>query len=273
MNEGAIRVVLLAREGEARDRLGEALRADGVELVAAMDPAGAGEADIVASSPQAIVVALEPAIEGDVDRLDDLLSKPELTVLFEEADLAVRRTGWDAARWQRHLLAKLHRHGDVLPPGTEQDIDLTPSPGRPPAHAEVTDLDTAINALADEAQQRADQVAHDHTFDGIEARYDADGSPFDPVAFEVDGGMVEIEAEELAGIEFEGLSLTIKKEAAQELETAGATESVLKATGETTGGREFGTGGLSLVDDAAHNHAAPQTSQPCFSSAPDMSAR
>jgi len=44
-----------------------------------------------------------------------------MTVIYDEAELAAQREGWDAARWVRHLAAKLNRGGDVLPPGAESE--------------------------------------------------------------------------------------------------------------------------------------------------------
>lgn len=35
--------------------------------------------------------------------------------MFEDAEVAAKREGWEAARWARHLGAKLYGHGDVLP--------------------------------------------------------------------------------------------------------------------------------------------------------------
>src|SRR3546814_14743971 len=81
------------------------------------------------SNPQAVLVALEPAGEDELERFDALLSSPDITVIFDEAELAAQRQGWDAARWVRHLSAKLHRHDDVLPPGADAEGDLQPSPG------------------------------------------------------------------------------------------------------------------------------------------------
>ena len=69
----------------------------------------------------------------DRDRLDALLTDPGLTVIFDEAELAAHRAGWDAARWVRHLSAKLRRDDNVLPPGGEpEQDDLQPSPGAMP---------------------------------------------------------------------------------------------------------------------------------------------
>lgn len=171
----APRVVLLARAGEARDRLGEALVAAGAELALAADPVSADPAEAVASRPQAVLVALEPAIEDALERFEPLLSDPGVAVIFEEAELAAQRTGWDAARWVRHLAAKLHHHDDVLPPGSDEGDDLQPSPGALPPLRGDGALDMAT--FADEAQARADDVPRD---DGLEpeVRLDA-GAPDD----------------------------------------------------------------------------------------------
>jgi chemosensory pili system protein ChpB (putative protein-glutamate methylesterase) len=160
---GAPRVVLLARQGEARERLGGALAQAGAEVVLVADPATSAPDDAIASDPQAVLVALEPAIEDALERYDALLSNPGITVIFDEAELAAQRSGWDAARWVRHLAAKLHRHDDVLPPGGDAEGDLQPSPGPLPAPGNAAGLDIA--PFADEAQQHADEVPRD---DGLE---------------------------------------------------------------------------------------------------------
>lgn len=148
----APRVVLLARAGKAADNLAEALRESGAELLFAGDPANTDEAALRALRPQAVLVALEPSIEQALDGLDGLLSDPDLTVIFDEADLAAHRAGWDAARWARHLAAKLRRDTNVLPPGAENDQDWQPSPGGIPkpaaAHADADLADFAREALA-----------------------------------------------------------------------------------------------------------------------------
>lgn len=157
----ATRVVLLARAGKAADHLADALRQAGAELLLAVDPAQTDEAALRALGPQAVLVALEPSIEPALDQLDGLLSDPALTVIFDEAELAAHRAGWDAARWVRHLAAKLRHDSDVLPPGAERDNeDLQPTPGavRRPATA-YTEAD--FDAFAREAQAVAGSVPVD----------------------------------------------------------------------------------------------------------------
>ncbi len=251
MSEGAIRVVLLAREGQARERLGEALRGDDLELVATFDPAAADEAGITAASPQAILVALEPAIEDAVERLDAVLSNPALNVLFEEADLVVRREGWEAARWRRHLSAKLHRHDDVLPPGPEPDGDWLPSPGPLPGPADVADLDGAIAAFADEAGQHVDEVASDRAFDGLEPPPEAALSPFDPVAFEADGGVVDVGDADFSGLALEGMTLTVEFDGGREEAASTADSPAQGATDAADVPEAVDFGGLSLADPDA----------------------
>jgi chemosensory pili system protein ChpB (putative protein-glutamate methylesterase) len=156
----ALRVVLLARAGKAADNLADALRQAGAELLYVGDPANTDEAALRAQRPQAVLVALEPSIEASLDKLDGLLSDPDLTVIFDEADVAAHRAGWDAARWARHLAAKLRHDTNVLPPGTENDQDWQPSPGGIPKPAAAY-VDADIADFAREAVAHADRVPVD----------------------------------------------------------------------------------------------------------------
>jgi chemosensory pili system protein ChpB (putative protein-glutamate methylesterase) len=117
----ARRVALLARPGEACERLRAALREAGGEIVLEADPSTLALETLSAAAPQTVLVALDPTVEDALERFDAVLGDPGVAVIFDEAELAARREGWDAARWVRHLSAKLHRHGDVLPPGREPD--------------------------------------------------------------------------------------------------------------------------------------------------------
>jgi chemosensory pili system protein ChpB (putative protein-glutamate methylesterase) len=117
MADPATRVALLARPGAACDNLQAALRQLGAEVVAIQDPADGDPAAIAAARPAAVLVALEPALEEALERYDAVLSEPGRLVIYDEVAVVARREGWDAARWARHLAAKLGGHADVLPPG------------------------------------------------------------------------------------------------------------------------------------------------------------
>ncbi|KQY49657.1 chemotaxis protein CheB [Lysobacter sp. Root494] len=117
MSDTARRVALLARPGAARDRMREALGQAGADIVLEADPANTSEEDVLASQPEAALIVLDAATDEALDRFEGMLSNPKIEVLFEEAELATGRVGWDAARWVRHLRAKLGHSDSVLPPG------------------------------------------------------------------------------------------------------------------------------------------------------------
>lgn len=123
----ARRVALLARPGEACEKLRAALREAGGDIVIEADPSTLDPQQLRVAAVETVLVALDPAVEDALEKFDDVLGDRAIEVIFDEADLAARREGWDAARWVRHLSAKLHRHDDVLPPGREpEDDDVAP---------------------------------------------------------------------------------------------------------------------------------------------------
>lgn len=119
MSDNARRVALLARPGAARDRMREALGLAGADIVLEADPATTEQGAVLAVQPEVALIVLDAATDEALDRFDSVLSNPKIEVLFEEAELAVGRVGWDAARWVRHLRAKLGHSDTVLPPGRE----------------------------------------------------------------------------------------------------------------------------------------------------------
>jgi chemosensory pili system protein ChpB (putative protein-glutamate methylesterase) len=161
-------VALLARTGQARERLRDALLQAGATVVLEEDP-NTLEADTLrGAGAAAVLVALEPAIEDALERLEPVLASPELTLIFDEAELAARREGWDAQRWTRHLVAKLHGHQDVLPPGSEQEGLLQPEPGLPVTPAELH-ADAPLDFHVREAFDAAPDVPADGLYPSREA--------------------------------------------------------------------------------------------------------
>ncbi|WP_182335025.1 chemotaxis protein CheB [Stenotrophomonas acidaminiphila] len=153
-------VALLARPGVARDRLREAVLAAGGALVLEEDPGVLDPAALQAVGPAMVLVALEPALEDALERLAPALEAPQLELMFEEAELAARREGWDAQRWTRHLAAKLQGHDQVLPPGQEDEALPLPEPGMPERPAE-RHADAPLQFHVEEAAQHLDEVPAD----------------------------------------------------------------------------------------------------------------
>lgn len=153
-------VALLARPGKARERLREALHLVGAAIVLEDDPGAIDAQTLADAAPSAVLIALEPAIEDALERLDAALALPGVTVIFDEAELAARREGWEAQRWARHLAAKLQGHQDVLPPGRETETGLQPEPGLPATPAQLH-ADAPIGVHVDEAASFAEAAPED----------------------------------------------------------------------------------------------------------------
>ena len=140
------RVVLLTRPGSARERTEAAIAAAEADVVAVLDPVAASEADVRNAAPDVLMVILDPAVESALSKFDGVFGDPALEIMFEDADVAAKRDGWEAARWARHLGAKLYGHGDVLPrhrgspPAPEQ-------PPQPPASTEDSRFRDEMEAL------------------------------------------------------------------------------------------------------------------------------
>ncbi|WP_407907920.1 chemotaxis protein CheB [Lysobacter claricitrinus] len=122
MSDTSRRVALLARPGAARDSVRGALLEIGADIVAEEDPGSSSPDAIRGASPDVLMIVLDPISEAALDRFDSMLGDPAIEVMFEEADVAAARDGWEAARWRRHLAAKLHHRENVLPPVAGADI-------------------------------------------------------------------------------------------------------------------------------------------------------
>lgn len=115
MANGAQRVVVLGREGQAREQLVSALADLGVHPVWVGKPAQTSVTALSQLAPNKLVISLDPATELELEPFSEYLSQPSLTVLFDDAETTGALSGWDLNRWARHMAAKLLDR-DVLPP-------------------------------------------------------------------------------------------------------------------------------------------------------------
>ena len=145
------RVVLLTRPGSARERTEAAIAAAGADVVAVLDPMAAAESDVRNAAPEVVMVILDPAVESALSKFDGVFGDPALEIMFEDADVAAKRDGWEAARWARHLGAKLYGHGDVLP----RHKGSPPAPEQPPQPP----ADTGDSRFRDEMEALQERVA------------------------------------------------------------------------------------------------------------------
>lgn len=115
MPNGAQRVVVLGREGQAREQLVGALADLGVHPIWVGKPSQTSPDALTHLAPNKIVISLEPTIELELEPYSEFLSQPSMTVLFDDAETTGALSGWDLNRWARHMAAKLLDR-DVLPP-------------------------------------------------------------------------------------------------------------------------------------------------------------
>lgn len=153
-------VALLGPADAAREQLRLALVTLGAELV--FEGEVREGARLAGHAPQVLIVNLEPGVEDDLDALQDLLDDPGTAVVFNEGEVSSQLTGWDLARWARHLAAKVLGVRDTLPPppsGAERlpDLALMPEPGRPTSPSQQHDH-LQFDDYAEEALGHSDEV-------------------------------------------------------------------------------------------------------------------
>lgn len=216
MAEVAVRVALLARPGDARDQLRRALAELGAELVAEGDPSELDPGEVAGHSPNVVLVSLEPAVEDALDRFDDLLARPGVEVMYDDAEVTRQLDGWDLARWARHLAAKLVGT-DVLPPppgGADPlpEMDLsTLEPGAPPTPAQVMD-DARLEDYATESMDLSEWVPSEPRLSdapGAEAPAAAEAGEEPSIELDLDLSGLE---QALGGLPEEGAPMVVASE-------------------------------------------------------------
>lgn len=112
-------VALLFADADLGSPLREALVALGARIAYEGPAADVDEQDLITSGADVVVVNLEPTEEDDLERLHDMLGNGDWRVIFNDAEASRDLSGWDRARWARHLAAKLLGAADVDPPRPE----------------------------------------------------------------------------------------------------------------------------------------------------------
>lgn len=119
----AVALLFDASEGGASTR--EAVTASGAHIVYEAATQGFDRDELARAQVDVVVIDLHGPDESEFDRLDTLAE--EYRVIFNDAEVSSALSGWDRARWQRHLGAKICG-GEVDPP---RPLDAEPVPTRP----------------------------------------------------------------------------------------------------------------------------------------------
>jgi two-component system chemotaxis response regulator CheB/chemosensory pili system protein ChpB (putative protein-glutamate methylesterase) len=139
---------LLGGSGES----GEQLRATLASLGAAVVYEAAADAldrdALERSHATVVVVNLDARNDPDLDGVYHLLDDERYRVVFNDADASRGLTGWDQARWVRHLAAKVLGGADTDPP---RPADAEPIPVRSVAPAAMAAEIVAPSVRAESA--------------------------------------------------------------------------------------------------------------------------
>lgn len=148
-------VALLWDTRERADGLRDALAAAGAAVVYESSARSLDRDALEHARAEVIVVNLDAQADSDFDdEVYALLDDPRYRVVFNEGDVSSGLSGWDQARWARHLAAKI-LGADVDPP-RPSDAEAVPQRAPAPAPADAVEPSpeavaaTAVDAATDE---------------------------------------------------------------------------------------------------------------------------
>lgn len=149
-------VALLWDTRERADGLRDALAAAGAAVVYESSARSLDRDALERAQAEVIVVNLDAQADSDFDdEVYALLDDPRYRVVFNEGDVSSGLSGWDQARWARHLAAKI-LGADVDPP-RPSDAEAVPQRAAAPAPAD------AVEPFQPEAAAVGDAVASETT--------------------------------------------------------------------------------------------------------------
>lgn len=109
-------VALLFEDAEQSAYLRDALKALGARIVHEGAATTVEQQMLLDAGADVVVVNLDDEVEAHLDRVYDALDESRHRVIFNDAEASRGLSGWDQARWARHLAAKLMGALDVDPP-------------------------------------------------------------------------------------------------------------------------------------------------------------
>ena len=119
MPENMMPIALLSQAGESGRHLRDALAASGTPIVYESQAAEFDREALENSGARVVVVNLDPEVEAHLDEVYALLDDDRYNVIFNEAQVSSQLSGWEQARWARHLAAKILGSENADPPRPE----------------------------------------------------------------------------------------------------------------------------------------------------------
>jgi chemosensory pili system protein ChpB (putative protein-glutamate methylesterase) len=116
MSDSAPAVALLFGDTELGVQLREALTERGAQIVHEGEVSTLSRKLLEQVGADVLVVNLDDSADDALDHLYDVIDGDRPRVVFNDAQASRALTGWDRARWARHLAVKVMAAGDIDPP-------------------------------------------------------------------------------------------------------------------------------------------------------------
>jgi two-component system chemotaxis response regulator CheB/chemosensory pili system protein ChpB (putative protein-glutamate methylesterase) len=125
-----VSVALLYQTSQLEGHLKDALNELGAAVVYEALTAEMDRDALEGSGAHVVIVNLDPEIESHLDEVYDLLDDERYNVVFNDAQVSSSLSGWEQARWSRHLAAKIMGRPEVADPPRPAGAEAPPSPAQ-----------------------------------------------------------------------------------------------------------------------------------------------
>jgi chemotaxis response regulator CheB len=114
--EAPIRAGLIFQQRQSAEQLKRTLREAGIDLAVELDVDALRAGQLDQLEVEVYIVNLESELEDLLDEVTEMLEATDRPVVYNDAGVSSDLSGWDQARWARHLAAKIRKGRDLLPP-------------------------------------------------------------------------------------------------------------------------------------------------------------
>ncbi|MEP6882512.1 MAG: chemotaxis protein CheB [Dokdonella sp.] len=207
MRDDTMSIALLSQAGESGRHLRDALVESGNPLVYESQAADFDRDALEKSGARVVVVNLDSETEAHLDDVYALLDDDRYNVVFNEAQVSSQLSGWEQARWARHLVAKILGAENADPPRPE-GAEPVPQPVTKSFQSEpatvvaaLSDEMIGVEALPDaESEVAIERIEMSETaIEVSDSHVDSDQDPFADIA----ALLVESEADPIVNIGME----------------------------------------------------------------------
>lgn len=114
-DRASVAVALVYQSQALHQHLRAALDEVGAHVVYESATSGFDLSALESSGASVVVINLDPAIDEEIAQIEELLVDETRKVIFNDGEVTSKLSGWDLARWARHLAAKITGDIHLLP--------------------------------------------------------------------------------------------------------------------------------------------------------------